>query len=116
MGALQDASYSINLVMYSLASCRSDVERGRETHRHDYTRPPASLGDELGGLSLALGLFASPPMIRSTESVAWVVVTEWKEARARRLQRSTNSFGGGKMPGRRRRETGTARAHRLGLS
>jgi len=35
MGALQAASYSINLVMYSLASCRtaqSDVyERGRET-------------------------------------------------------------------------------------
>ena len=43
--------------------------RGRETHRHDYTRPPASLGDELGGLSTSLGLFASISLILSTESV-----------------------------------------------
>jgi len=33
------------------------------------------LGDELGGLSTSLGLFASPPLILSTESV---VVMEWK--------------------------------------
>jgi len=33
------------------------------------------LGDELGGLSTSLGLFASPPPILLTESV---VVTEWK--------------------------------------
>jgi len=49
--------------------------RGRETHRHDYRRQPASLGDEVGGLSISLGLFASPPLILSTESV---VVMEWK--------------------------------------
>jgi len=52
-----------------------DVTRGRETHRHDYTRPPAALGDELGGLGISLGLLASPPMILSTESV---VVMKWK--------------------------------------
>jgi len=33
------------------------------------------LGDELGGLRTSLGLFASPPLILSTESV---VVMEWK--------------------------------------
>ena len=44
-------------------------------HRHDYTRPPASLGDEVGGLSTSLGLFASPALILSTESV---VMMEWK--------------------------------------
>jgi len=33
------------------------------------------LGDELGGLSTSLGLFASPPLILSTKSV---VVMEWK--------------------------------------
>jgi len=52
-----------------------DVKRGRETHRHDYTRPPPSLGDELGGLSTSLGLSASPLLILWTESV---VVMEWK--------------------------------------
>jgi len=48
---------------------------GSETHRHDYTRPPASLGDELGELSTSLELSASPPLILSTESV---VVMVWK--------------------------------------
>ena len=33
------------------------------------------MGDGLGGLSTSLGLFASPPLILSTESV---VVIEWK--------------------------------------
>ena len=33
------------------------------------------MGDGLGGLSTSLGLFASPPLILSTESV---VVMEWK--------------------------------------
>jgi len=47
---------------------------GRETHRHDYTRLPGALGDELGGFSTLLGLFASPPLIPSTESV---VAMEW---------------------------------------
>jgi len=64
--------------MCSLASCRTarcDVGRGRETHRHDYTRPPVALGDELGELSTSLELSASPSLILSTESV---VVMEWK--------------------------------------
>jgi len=52
-----------------------DVKRGRETHRHDYTQPPAALSDELGGLSTWLGLCTSPPLILSTESV---VVMQWK--------------------------------------
>jgi len=55
-----------------------DVKRSRETHLHDYTRPPASLADEVGGLSTSLGLFASPPLILSTDSV---VVMEWKVMR-----------------------------------
>ena len=33
------------------------------------------MGDELGGFSTSLGLFASPPLILSVESV---VVMEWK--------------------------------------
>jgi hypothetical protein len=33
------------------------------------------LSDELGGLNTSLGLFASPPLILSTESV---VVMKWK--------------------------------------
>jgi len=33
------------------------------------------MGSEMGGLSTALGLFASPPLILSTESV---VAMEWK--------------------------------------
>ena len=49
--------------------------RGHETHRHDYTRLPAALSDELGRLSTSLGLFVSPPRILSTESV---VGMEWK--------------------------------------
>jgi len=36
------------------------------------------LGDELGGLSTSLGLFASPPLILSAESV---VVMEWRGMR-----------------------------------
>ena len=52
-----------------------DVGGGRETHRHDYTRPPVALGDELGELSTSLELSASPSLILSTESV---VVMEWK--------------------------------------
>jgi len=81
MGALQAVLYSRNRVMCSLASChaaryiRTYVGRGRETHRHDFTRLPAALGDELGGFSTALGLFASPPLILSAESV---VAVEWK--------------------------------------
>ena len=51
------------------------VGRGRETHRHDYTRLPAALGDELGGFSTSLWLFASPSLILSAESV---VGMEWK--------------------------------------
>ena len=64
--------------MCSRACCRtaqSDVGRGHEPHRHDYTRLPAALSDELGVLSTSLGLFASPRLILSTESV---VVMKWK--------------------------------------
>jgi len=78
MGALQAVLYSENRVMCSLASCRTarcDVGGGRETHRHDYTRLPVALSDELGGLSTSLGLSASPSLILSTESV---VVMVWK--------------------------------------
>ena len=78
MGALHAVLYSVNRVMcWRLAAdgTRCDVGRGRETHRHHYTRLPASLGDEVGGLSTSLGLFASPSLILSTESV---VVMEWK--------------------------------------
>ena len=44
------------------------------------------MGDGVGGLSTAPGLFASPPLILSTESV---VVIEWKgmgTSKARQLQ------------------------------
>ena len=87
------------------------VGRGRETHRHDYTRPPAALGDELGGFSTSLGLFASPPLILSTESV---VVMKWKGM-------STSIATRAASPGRpsgdasRKRGIGTTRAHELGL-
>jgi len=66
------SSYSESRVPRAGAACPSGPvtsRRGHETHRHNYTRPPASLGDELGGLSTALGLFASPILILSTESV-----------------------------------------------
>ena len=51
--------------------------RGRETHlhQHDYTRLPVASSDELGGFSTSLGLFASPSLILSTESVVAMV---WK--------------------------------------
>ena len=77
-GAIQAVVYSENRVPRAVAACpRGTVtsRRGREAHRHDYTRPPASLGDALGGLRIALGLFASPPLTFLTESV---VVMEWK--------------------------------------
>ena len=48
--------------------------RKRGTRRHDCTRLPAALSDELGGLSTSLGLSASPLLILWTESV---VVMEW---------------------------------------
>jgi len=102
MGALQDVFYSRNRVMCDLASCRTarcDVGRGRETHRHNYTRLPAALSDELGGLSTWLGLFASPPLILSTELV---VVMEWK---------GMSTAIQDKM---RKRETGTAKPALLG--
>ena len=54
------------------------------------------MGSEVGGLSTSLGLYASPPLILSTESV---VVMEWKgmsTSRACRLQLRTEQ---GKMQG-----------------
>ena len=79
--------------------------RGRETHRHDYPRPPAYLGDELGGLSTSLRLFVSPPLILSTESV---VAIEWKGMSTSIA--TQYRFG---QDARRKRETGTARPHEL---
>ena len=62
-GALQAVFYSNNRVARAVAACPSGTvtsRRGRETHRHDYTRLPASLGDEVVGMSISLGLFAGP--------------------------------------------------------
>ena len=74
--------YRLSCISYvacrAVAACPSGTvtsRRGRKTHRHDYTRRPGPLGDEVGGLSIALGLFASPLLILSTEAV---VVMEWK--------------------------------------
>ena len=78
MGALQAVFYSVDRMPCVTRLARAGMvtsRRGHETHRHDYTRPPAALSDELGGLSTSLGLFARPPLILSTESV---VVMEWK--------------------------------------
>jgi len=72
---------------------RCDVGRGRETHRHDYTRLPVALSDEQGGLITSLGLSASPPLILSTESI---VVMEWKGTSA---SIATQYRIRGKMPG-----------------
>ena len=85
-----------------------DVTRGRETHRHDYTRPPAALSDELSGLSTSLGLFASPPLILSTESV---VVMKWKGMSTSIATRAASPSGDAS----RKRGIGTTRAHELGL-
>ena len=77
-GALQAVVYSENRVPRAGAACTSGTvtsRRGHETHRHDYTRPPASLGDGLGGLSTSLELFASPSLMLSTESVVVMVWT-----------------------------------------
>ena len=48
------------------------------------------MSDELGGLSTSLGLFASPLLILSTESV---VVMEWKG-----MSRHVNCNPGGRPP------------------
>ena len=80
IGALEAVLYSENCSMRSLAAWPSGTvtpRRGRETLAHDYTRPPGPLGDEVGGLSTALRLFASLLLIVSTESV--VVVDEGEE-------------------------------------
>ena len=58
-----------------LRGSETSRSRGRETRRHDYTRLPAALSNELGGLSTSLGLSTSPLLILWTESV---VVMEWK--------------------------------------
>ena len=63
----------------AVAACPSGTavtpRRDHQTLAHGYKRPPAPLGDESGGMSTALGLFASPLLILLTESV---VVMEWK--------------------------------------
>ena len=92
MGALQAVSYTANRMPCVTARPGVTVtsRRGRETHRHDYSRLPAALSDELGGLSTSLGLFASPLLILSTESV---VVMEWKG-----MSRHVNCNPGGRPP------------------
>ena len=93
MGALQAISYSSNRMPCVMARPGGTVtsRRGRESPRHGHTRPPAALGDELGGLSTSLGLFASPPLILSTESV---VVMEWKGMSTSIAARRAASAGG----------------------
>ena len=54
------------------------IERALRAHRY--------VGSEMGGLSTSLGLFASPSLIRSTESV---VVMEWKGMSTSRGSTST---------------------------
>jgi len=80
MGALQAVFYSVDRMPCVTARPGGTVtsRRGNETRRHDYTRLPAALSDELGGVSTSLWLFASPPLILSTESV---VAIEWKGMR-----------------------------------
>ena len=70
------------------------------------------MGDEVGELSTSLGLFASPPLIRLTESV---VVMEWK-GMSTAITTRVAPPNGPSGAGRRNDETGTARAHELGLS
>ena len=97
------------------AACPSGTvksRRSRETLAHGYTRPPGPLGDELGGLSTALRLFASLPLILSTESV---VVVEWKVMSTAIATRAA-SPGRPQCDGRHKRKTGTTRAHELGWS
>jgi len=70
------------------------------------------LGDELGGLSTSPGLFASPPLILSAESV---VAMEWKG-----MSTLVDCNPGGvslytSVDARCKRKIGTARAHELGL-
>ena len=85
--------------------------RGRDgTHRHDYTRLPAALSDELGGLSTSLGLSASPLLILSAESV---VVVEWKGMSTAIATRAASPVDVSRCKGK--RKIGTARAHELGL-
>ena len=79
-GALQAVVYSGNRVPRAgwLAPSGTVVDvtkRPWDASARDYTRLPAALSDELGGLSTSLGLSASPLLIRWTESV---VVVEWK--------------------------------------
>ena len=115
MGALEAVFYSGNRSMRSLAACPSGTvtpRRGRETLAHGYTRPPGPLGDEVGRVSTALRLFASPLLILSTEAVvavAWKVMSTAIATRAGPLSVDLRD-------GRRKREAGTTRAHELGWS
>ena len=85
-------------------------EEAVRTHRHDYTRIPAALSDELDGFSTSLGLSASPSLILSAESV---VAMEWK---GMSTSIATRAASPSSVDARRKRKTGTARAHELGLS
>ena len=94
-GALHAVCYSENRVPCAGAACPSGTvksRRDRQTLAHGYERPSASLGDESGVISIALGLFASPLLIVSTESV---VVMGWKGMRTSTAA-STEIYGMGR--------------------
>ena len=99
------------------AACTSGTmtsRSGHETHRHDYSRPPASLGDELGGLITSLGLFASPPLVLSTESVVMMErkVLSMAIMHAQESRRGTRSA----VRSRRAGAVGQPRAEEVGRS
>ena len=76
-GAMSPGAVKAVLHIVSRVPCRDGLPgrhgdvtiRGHETHRNDYTRPPASLGNELDGLSISLGLFASPSSKSPTDTL-----------------------------------------------
>ena len=79
-GALEVVVYCVNRVpragwLGPSGTVVDVTKRPWDASARDYTRLPAALSDELGGLSTSLGLSASPLLILWTESV---VVVEWK--------------------------------------
>ena len=117
-GALQAVFSSGNRVPRAVVACPSGTvtsRRGHETHRHNYTRPPASLGDELLAIcSIAQLTSCELCMYRHHVCSRWqrgieiyVRQSSWSAAPAERVnvarRWSTGSCGAG-------------RASKLGLS
>jgi len=75
-GALQAVFSSGNRVPRAVVACPSGTvtsRRGHETHRHNYTRPPASLGDELLAIcSIAQLTCCEPCMYRHHICSRWL--------------------------------------------